>query len=107
MFLPRMMSAFRMYLSHTDSTDFTDVLELAAVRSCGVSKKVGENLVVTKIIRYFALEKLKEITVMEARFIHYQTTKERQNAFRKMIDARHQWEEQMRKVVAERKGAEA
>jgi hypothetical protein len=43
-----------MYLSHTDSTDFTDVLELAAVRSCGVSKKVGENLVVTKIIRYFA-----------------------------------------------------
>jgi len=43
-----------MYLSHTDSTDLTDVLVLAAVRSCGVSKKVGENLVVTKIIRYFA-----------------------------------------------------
>jgi len=54
MFLPRMMFAFRMYLSHTDSTDLTDVLVLAAVRSCGVSKKVGENLVVTKIIRYFA-----------------------------------------------------
>ena len=54
MFLSRMMSAFRMYLSHTDSTDFTDVLVLAAVMSCGVSKKVGENLVVTKIIRYFA-----------------------------------------------------
>ncbi len=44
---------------------------------------------------------------MEARFIHYQTTTERQNAFRKMIDARHQWEEQMRKVIAERKGATA
>ena len=54
MFLPRMMFAFRLYLSHTDSADLTDVLVLAAVRSCGVSKKVGENLVVTKIIRYFA-----------------------------------------------------